>query len=98
MLDNLNSDLFAALSALSPKGSAQRVQYLKNEKFDQIKSLAKHDTESENQFNLYKNQIIPVDDVLNTNTAFKSCFLYQKLDADFTRYIERFKEAQIVSS
>ena len=70
--------------------------HLKKEKEDEIKAKAKHNEELLNQLALYKNQVIPIDNVLNTNTAFKSCFLYQKLHADLTRYVEQFKEAQII--
>ena len=39
----------------------------------------------------YKNQIIPIEVVLKTNTAFKSCFLYEKIETDLTKYIKYFE-------
>jgi hypothetical protein len=58
-----------------------------NERENEIKNNAKTETELKNQFGHYKNQIIPIETVLKSNTDFKSCFLYQKIQADLNKYI-----------
>ncbi|TAE67145.1 MAG: DUF4435 domain-containing protein [Bacteroidetes bacterium] len=60
---------------------------LKYKKENQIKTNAKHKTELKNQLDYYKNQIIPIELVLNNNTEYKSCFLYKKIHQDLERYV-----------
>ncbi len=36
---------------------------------------------------------LSVDSVLNSNTAYKDCFLYQKIHEDLERYIQELREA-----
>jgi hypothetical protein len=67
------------------------LKQLQNEKFQQIKLSARTPVELENQINHYKNQIIPIKTVLNSNTEFKSCFLYQKIQNDLEKYVQTMK-------
>ena len=64
--------------------------HLKSEKEKQIKANAKHDIDRNNQLSSYKNQIIPIETTLNSNTEYKSCFLYQKITTDIELYINIF--------
>lgn len=73
------------------------IKYLTDEKFEQIRSKAKHQKERDNQINSYKKQIILVDDALSCNTEFKSCFIYQKIEKDLDVYIQRLKELHFIS-
>jgi Protein of unknown function (DUF4435) len=67
-------------------------QQLKSESENQIKSNAKHTEALVNQLNHYKNKLIPIELVLNSNTEFKSCFLYEKIHEDLSRYVQGMKE------
>ena len=62
-------------------------QLLVSEKFQQIKDNAQHKIQEENDRNHYKNQKQEVVSVLNLNTDFKNCFLYQKIKTDLDRYV-----------
>lgn len=66
--------------------------HLHREKENQIKTNAKHNTELSDQMRKYHKQIIPIDTVLNSNTEYKSCFLYLKIHTDLTKYVQKLKE------
>lgn len=68
---------------------------LKSDKENQIKTNAKHNKELVNQLNLYKNQIIPIELALNSNTEYKSCFLYEKIHSDLNRYVQNFNTPSV---
>ena len=57
------------------------------ERENEIKNNAKTAIEHANQFGHYKNQIIDIETVLNSNTEYKSCFLYHKIQDDLNKYI-----------
>lgn len=106
LLDNLNSDFLAAFiedenTYLFIQGHTIKdnvtlmflksvFSHLKSEKEKQIKANAKHDIDRNNQLSSYKNQIIPIETTLNSNTEYKSCFLYQKITTDIELYINIF--------
>lgn len=57
------------------------------ERENEIKNNAKTAIEQANQFGHYKNQIIDIEKILNSNTEYKSCFLYHKIQDDLNKYI-----------
>lgn len=63
---------------------------LRKEEVAKIHEDAEHQTEIQNQINQYDNKCKNVDDVLSTNTNFKTCFLYQKIKQDLDLYIQNF--------
>ena len=63
---------------------------LKNEKVNQIKVNAKHNEEKTNQINLYNKQFVPIETILSNNTDYKSCFMYDKIHNDLTKYVTQF--------
>lgn len=65
---------------------------LQREKEQQIKNNAKHPTAIADEFRHYKNLLIPIEVVLNMNTEFKSCFLYQKIQDDLDNYIQQLNQ------
>jgi hypothetical protein len=62
-----------------------------NEKYKEIKSNALHNEQAENDRNQYENQKLRIESVLDLNTEFKNCFLYQKIKEDFDKYILEFR-------
>lgn len=67
--------------------------HLQREKENQIKTNAKHNTQLTDQMRQYHKQIIPIDTVLNSNTEYKSCFLYSKIHKDLDKYIQNLKKS-----
>lgn len=66
------------------------IKKLSNLKYEQIKQIS--DKESmKQQIKAYKNQIIPIELVLNSNTEYKSCFLYEKIHRDLEQYVDSLK-------
>lgn len=64
-------------------------KHLKKQKEQEIKSNANHNEEMINQLDFYKKQIIDIEQALNANTEFKSCFLYEKIHSDLVQYVQR---------
>lgn len=67
------------------------IEALRKKKESQIKEKAKHNTALKNQWDYYKKQVIPLENALNGNTEYKSCFLYKKIQHDLEQYIKGFK-------
>jgi Protein of unknown function (DUF4435) len=65
------------------------VDELSTQKYAQINQILDNKVKND-QRNHYKNQIIPIELALNTNTEYKSCFLYHKIHADLSQYVQRF--------
>jgi len=63
---------------------------LRNEEIKIIRDNAQHLAEIDNQINHYKNKCKNVEDILVTNTDFKTCLLYQKIKQDLDLYIKNF--------
>jgi len=63
---------------------------LRKEEIKKIRDNAQHPTEIDNQINHYKNKCKSVEDVLSTNTDFKTCFLYKNIKQDLDLYIQNF--------
>jgi hypothetical protein len=64
---------------------------LKHDKAQQIKTHAKHEKERQTQLNSYKKQVIDIETALNSNTDYKSCFLFKKIERDLDIYIQKFE-------
>jgi hypothetical protein len=62
-------------------------QLLVSEKMEHIKINAQHPPQVENDINHYKNQRQDITQVLDSNTEFRNCFLFQKIKADLDRYV-----------
>ncbi len=65
-------------------------RHLKTEKENEIKANAKHNEESSNQYHLYKKQIFSIDLAVESNTEFKNCDLYLKIESDIKKYLKKF--------
>ena len=63
---------------------------LRKEEIKKIREDAIDLTETGNQINHYNNKCKNVEDILATNTDFKTCFLYQKIRSDLDLYIKNF--------
>lgn len=68
--------------------------HLKREKEQQIRTNAKHNTALKDQINHYKNQTIPIELALNSNTEYKACFLYKKIHGDLSQYVDNFNNSR----
>ena len=66
------------------------VNELFKQKMTQINQVENETVRADNR-RYYKNQIIPIEVALKTNTAFKSCFLYEKIENDLNKYIKYFE-------
>lgn len=66
-------------------------EYLKVEKINQINLSAKHKTQNIDEINQYRKQRIDIETVLNSNTEYKSCFLFLKLQEDLSGYLGKFE-------
>jgi hypothetical protein len=61
---------------------------LKKEYENSIRTLAKNSNEIAQEINHYNNKISEPKEVLNSNTEYKSCFLYQKIKTDLDQFIQ----------
>lgn len=61
---------------------------LVSQKRQEIATNAQTSEERNNQMGLYDNQCYEVEDMLNNNKEFKSCFLYSKIEEDLVQFIE----------
>lgn len=57
---------------------------------DKIGRKAAHGTQKAGELNKYRNGLVPVETCLKLNTAYKSCFLSQKIHQDLTEYQREF--------
>lgn len=66
-------------------------QQLKYEKHSQINQV-QDETQKENLRNQYKKHLeeITIEGILNSNTEYKPCFLYEKIHSDLNRYVQNF--------
>ena len=67
---------------------------LTRQKYDEIEKDAKHPTQKIFDRQHYSNQKQKVEDVLDANTEYKACFLYQRIQADLDNYIKNFNLSQ----
>jgi hypothetical protein len=66
-------------------------KHLKGKKEEEIKTKAKP-KELVNQLNQYKKQIMPIDVAIKSNTEFKDCHLYSKIELDILNYVRQFED------
>ena len=65
------------------------VHELSNQKFAQINQIADENVRNQ-QRRHYKRQITPVESVLNSNTEFRDCSLFEKIEKDLEVYVQGF--------
>ena len=62
---------------------------LRRQRETEIKRLAVHRTQMNNELSSYDHSQIPIDQIIRRNTEYKSCPQFKQIEADIKRFIER---------
>ena len=65
---------------------------LQTERKNEIKKLARNNTELNDELNKYNNSLVQVEKILSVNNNFKNCFLFKKIEDDINNYISLYMD------
>ena len=78
LFDNVVSPLLGPVCAL-----------LRKEREREIRKLAEHDTQRQNELSCYQHSQNPVEEMLRKNVGFKGAPPYKRLERDLRRFLQR---------
>ncbi len=84
-------DLFDGLVAPLVSGVAEM---LRREREREIRKLAEHNTQMQNELSAYQHAAAPIEEMLRKHTYYKSCPLFKKIQNDIRAFLVKMKVAQ----
>jgi hypothetical protein len=63
-------------------------EILRDKQIETIKNKGLTGTQISDEIRAYKNKITKISTILSTNTNFKDCFLFEKIEADIDSYLK----------
>lgn len=67
---------------------------LRREREREIRKLAEHNTQMQNELSAYQHAAAPIEEMLRKHTYYKSCPLFKKIQNDIRAFLVKMKVAQ----